>query len=216
MADQLATLQDLADALQVPLSAVPTGTGTMLLETATAVVQQAAGGQRIVQVVGDTCSILSTTESWLQLPQIPVTSVASVVLDGVTLVANTDYKLFGSKLWRRYGWQNNMGWSWGWDWNWRPTYAVNGTPYTGQEPSLSVVTYTHGYPTGHQSLQLGRSAVLSLAKAAFGNPSGASSESLDDFHISYNAMSVQMEASPYLKAALRKQYGRRAGLVRIG
>lgn len=216
MADQLATLQDLADMLQVSISAIPTGTGTLLLETATAVVQQAAGGQRIVQVIGDTCSILSTTDSWLSLPQIPVTAVTSVVLDGVTLTANTDYKVFGNKLWRRFGWQNNMGWSWGWDWNWRPSYADNGTPYTGQEPSLSVITYTHGYAAGSQNLQLGRGAALSLAKATYVNPSGVSSESIDDYHVSYQAMSVQMEASPFLKAALRKAYGRRAGLVRIG
>lgn len=216
MADQLATLQDLADALQVPLANVPTGTGTMLLETATAVVQQVAGGQRIVQVVGDTCSILSTTDSWLDLPQIPVTAVTAVVLDGVTLTLGTDYKVFGNRLWRQYGWQNNLGWSWGWDWNWRPSYAANGTPYTGQEPSLSMVTYTHGYAPGSQQLQLGRGAALSLAKSAFVNPSGVASEGIDDYHVSYDAMAAQMEAGKFLTAAIRKAYGRRAGLVRIG
>jgi hypothetical protein len=213
MADQLATPADLASLLQQDLDS---STATLLIECATAVVQQVSGGQRIVQVVGDSCSVLSTTDSWLSLPQIPVTTVTSVVLDGVTLTANTDYKVFGDKLWRRFGWQNNMGWSWGWDWNWRPSYADNGTPYTGQEPSLSVITYTHGYAAGSQDLQLARSAVLSLARSAYTNPSGVSSESIDDYHVSYNAMAAAMETTPFVKAALRKKYGRRAGLVRIG
>jgi hypothetical protein len=196
VADQLATLQDLADALQVPLASIPAGTGTLLLETATAVVQQAAGGQRIVQVVADTCSILSTTDSWLDLPQIPVTTVASVTLDGTALTAGiepTNYKLRGNRLWRSCGWQT----------------------YAGQ-PSDVVAVNTHGYAAGSQELQLARMATLSLAKLGFTNPSGVTSESIDDYNVSYNAMAASMEATPFVKAALRKAYGRRGALVRIG
>ena len=217
MADQFATLQDLADSLQISLGSLNSGTGTLLLELATAAVQEAAR-QRILQVVGDTCSILSTTDSWLDLPQIPVTAVTTVVLDGVTLTVDTDYKVFGNRLWRRYGWQNNMGWSWGWDWNWRPSYSTSGSPYTGQEPSLSAITYTHGYAAGAQQLQLARGATLSLAKGVYVNPSGVQSESIDDYNVSYTssrALSAQMELAPHVKAAVRRQYGHRVGLARI-
>lgn len=197
MADQLATLQDLADALQVPLASVPTGTGTLLLECATAVVQGAAGGQRIVQVSGETLNVLGTTDSWLDLPQIPVTAVASVTLDGTLLTVGTldpaHYKLRGNRLWRTGGWQTYVG-----------------------QPSDVVVVHTHGYAPGAQELQLARNAVLSLAKAQFANPSGAASESIDDYNVSFQAMSAQMEASPFVKAALRRQYGRRGALVRLG
>lgn len=199
MADMLASLQDLADALQVPLADVPSGTGTLLLECATAVVQEAAGGQRIVQVVGDTFSVLGTTDSWLDLPQIPVTAAGPVTLDGVTLTAgtaasaSTTYRRVGSRLWRGDGWQTYVG-----------------------VPSDVAGTYTHGYAAGAQELQLGRGACLSLAKGQFSNASGVQSESIDDYNVAYQAMSAQMEASPYLKAALRRQYGRRAALVRLG
>lgn len=196
MADQLATLQDLADILQVPLASIPTGTGTLLLEAATAVVQEAAGGQRIVQVTADPTVLIGTSDSWLDLPQIPVTSVASVTLDGVTLtsgIESTNYKLRGNRLWRTDGWQ---------------TYV--------QQPSDITANVTHGYAAGAQQLQLARAATLSLAKGQFTNPSGAESEKIDDYAVTYAAMVAEMEASKYLAGALRRAYGRRAGLVRLG
>lgn len=197
MADMLASLQDLADALQIPLASLPTGTGTLLLECATAVVQDAAGGQRILQVAGDTASLIGTTDSWLDLPQIPVTAVASVTLDGTALTLGTldptNYKPRGNRIWRTDGWQTYVG-----------------------QPSDVVVVYTHGYAAGAQELQRARAAVLSLAKGQIPNPGGVASESIDDYNVTYDKMSAQMEASPFLKAALAKKYGRRGALVRLG
>lgn len=211
MADQLATPTDLAALLQ---SDVDTSTATLLIEMATAIVQQACGGQRIVQVVGDVLTMGCYSDSWLDLPQIPVTAVASVVLDGVTLTANTDYKLIGNRIWRRYGWQANLGYPWDWSYSW--AHATIPPGYPVQEPSTVVVTCTHGYAAGSQDLQLARSAVLSLARSGYSNPSGASSESIDDYSVTFDAMVAQMDAAPHLKAALNKKYGRRVGLVRIG
>jgi hypothetical protein len=211
MADQLATASDLAALLQQD---VDTSTATLLIEMATAVVQQACGGQRIIQVAGDIITLGGYSDSWLDLPQIPVTAVASVVLDGVTLTVNTDYKLVGNRLWRRYGWQGNLGWPWDWPGTWQSSSIPPGYPV--QEPSTVVVTYTHGYATGSQDLQLARSAVLTLAKGGYSTPGGASSESIDDYSVTYDAMAGRMEAATFLKAALSKKYGRRAGLVRIG
>jgi len=196
MADQLATPADLASLLQQD---VDTATATLLLECATAVVQEAAGGQRLLEVVGDTANLTGLTDSWLDLPQIPVTAVISVTLDGVAVAAGTPgsggltYRRRGNRLWRGGGWQTYCG-----------------------EPSDVVVVHTHGYAVGAQQLQLARSSVLSLAKPYYPNPSGASSESIDDYSVTYAAMSAQMEATPIVKAALRKTYGRRAGFTRIG
>lgn len=197
MADQLCTPADLASAIQQDLDA---STATLWVEVGTAVVQEAAG-QRIVQVVGDTFELTGTTDSWLDLPQIPVTAVTSVTLDGGVLSAGSPggsreaYRLKGNRLWRGCGWQTYCG-----------------------EPSDVIVVCTHGYAAGAQELQLARGAVIGLAQAAYSNPAGGAvaREQIDDYAVAYEAMAAALEASPYLKAALRRQYGRRAGLVRIG
>lgn len=215
MADQLATPSDLASLLQQD---VDTSTATLLIEAATAVVQQACGGQRIVQVLGDTLTLSGTADSWLPLPQLPVTNVTSVTLDGTTLTAGTDYKVLGNRLWRRQGWQANFGWPWelqgiGSPWY---TYAPPSLTWPYQEPSTVVVVCDHGFPTGSQDLQLARTAVLSLAATGYSNPSGATSESIDDYHVGFDAAVARMQLSPHMQALLAKKYGRRAALVRIG
>lgn len=195
MADQLASPSDLASLLQQDLDA---STATLLVEVGTAVVQAAAGQQRIVQVT-DTATVIGTTDSWLDLPQIPVTAVSSVTIDGVAQTlgvpgsGGSTYRVHGNRLWRGDGWQIYCG-----------------------EPSKVVVGCTHGYAAGLQELQLGRGAVLSIIKGAYAAPSGATRISIDDYTEAYEALSAQMDASPSLKAALHKQYGRRGGLARIG
>jgi hypothetical protein len=215
LADRLATPEDLASLLERDdIDAYKAG---MLIECATAVVQEAAGGQRIVQVVDDVQPIMGTTDSWLPLPQIPVTAVASVVLDGTTLTVGTDYQVFGSRLWRSLGWQTNLGWPMAWPiGTWGPGDTTFNWVTPTQQPSLVVVTDTHGYPPGSQGLQLGRQAVLSLCAGVYPNPTDAVSESIDDYTVTYSKLAKGLDASKYLKAALAKQYGRRAGLVRLG
>jgi hypothetical protein len=192
MADQLCAPSDLASLLQQDLDA---STAALVIEAATAVVQSLTG-QRIIEVVGDTATLLGTTDGWLDLPQRPVSAVTSVTLDGSAVSEGTatgTYRRHGSRLWRDCGWA---------------------TCHT--EPSTVVVVYAHGYAAGSQELQFARSAVLSLARGAYSSPSGATREAIDDYSVQFEAASAAMEASPYLKAALRRQYGRRAGLVRIG
>lgn len=220
MADQLATPGDLASLLE--RSDLDLAKATMLVEIATAIVQEVAGGQRIVQVVDDVATIIGVADSWLDLPQRPVTAVTSVVLDGTALTVDTDYKVFGNRLWRTVGWQTRVGWygtDYGWSDSWSgPTYYGPPQPLLlgPPEPSKVVVTNTHGYPAGHQGLQLARGAVISMISGVYGNPTGATRESIDDYSVAYDRMTVQMETAPHLKAALRRQYGRRAGLVRLG
>jgi hypothetical protein len=212
---------DLASLLQ---SDVDTSTATLLIEMATAIVQQTCGGQQIIQVVDDTITLGGTTDSWLDLPQLPVTAVSAVVRDDGEPVTvgtgnNANYKLVGNRIWSRCGWQANLGWPA--NLGYPPGYLTNAGRVirvgdSWQSPTLVTVTYTHGFAPGSQHLQLARAAVLALAKAGYSNPSGANSESIDDYSVSFDAMASRMEASPHLKAALAKKYGRRAGLARIG
>jgi hypothetical protein len=198
MADMLATVADLASLLQRDVLTINTASATLAIEVCTGVVQAAAGGQRIVRVAGDVLTLPGTTEQWLRLPQIPVVSVASVTLDGVTLTAGAagsgpaTYRLVGNRLWRGCGWQTYCG-----------------------EPSTVVPTFTHGLATGDQLLQLGRGAVLSLARGLFTNPDGTIRESIDDYAVAYASASAALDAAPSLRALLSKQYGPKARMVRV-
>jgi hypothetical protein len=124
--------------------------------------------------------------------------VSSVTLDGVALTAGapgsggSTYRLVGDRLWRGCGWQTYCG-----------------------EPSTVGFTYTHGYATGRQELQLGRGAVLSLGRGLFENPSGVVREQIDDYAVAYAEAQAALDASPALKASLRKLYGPKARMVRI-
>jgi hypothetical protein len=195
MADQLASPSDLASLLQKD---VDTASATLAIEVCTAVVQAAADGQRIVQVIGDTATVTGTTGQWLRLPQWPVTAVSSVTLDGAALTAGvpgsgaSTYRLVGNRLYRGSGWQTYCG-----------------------EPSTVSFVFTHGYPTGDQQLQLGRGAALSLGRGLFENPSGVVSEKIDDYAVAYAAADAALDAAPALKAAIRKQYGPKARMIRV-
>lgn len=184
MADQLATPQDLASALQLDyttLSTAQQATMTMLVELATAKVQRAAGGQRILDVTDTALVDVTTLEQWLDVPQYPVRSVTSVVLDGNTL---TDWRLVNQRLWRINGWLTS--------------WAL---------PSQVAVTYVHGYPSGSQWLQLGREMTLSLAVMGWGNPGRAVSEAIDDYRVSYAEADARMQPSDYQLQAIAAAYG---------
>jgi len=194
MADQLATASDLAYLLEQDLELYR---ATMFIVCATSVVQEAAGGQRIVEVVDDVAELLGDTGSWLQLPQLPVSAVKSVTLDGVALTEGTASGCWRrpgtSRLWRDEGWATCPG-----------------------KPSSVIIVNTHGHPAGVQELQFARSAVLGLLRAVYGNPTGASRITIDDYTEAYEALAARMEASPHLQRALARKYGRTAGLVKIG
>lgn len=209
MADMLCTPEDLASLLERDLDAFK---AIMLIECATGVVQEAAGNQRIVQVVDDTGEQMGTTDAWLELPQRPVTAVSHVSIDGgAELIpgTRTGFKKVGNRLWRSSGWAPY--------WN-QPSVVgyVHGYVAGSQEPSAITYTWTHGYATGAQELQLARAAVLGLIRDLFDNPTGAAREAIDDYSVAYAAMAAAMEANPNLRAALRRRYGVRAGIVRIG
>src|SRR4051794_7916688 len=92
----LATPEDLASFMQQDLDL---STATMVLELATAKVQRAAGGRRILQVE-DTAVVDGVFDYWLELPQRPIQSVSVVAIDGTVV---TDWALRSQRLWRAAG-----------------------------------------------------------------------------------------------------------------
>lgn len=179
MADQLATPEDLASLLQQDLDA---STANLLLELATAKVQRAAGGQRILELT-DTAliDVADECDYYLALPQLPVRAVSLVKLDGVTI---TDWFLRSQMLWRAVGWMQS----------WIP-------------PSQVTVTYTHGYPTDSQYIQLARDSTLALAKMGYPNPDGVTSESIDDHKVTYAEADARMQMTEFMRDAIAAQYG---------
>lgn len=192
MADQLATPQDLASLLDLRWDDLPPASRerlTLMVEVATAVVQSAAGGQRIVADTS-TAILPAPAGRHLDLPQWPVRKVVSVSIDGAA--PDSLWKPDGARVWRS---------------TWRPHRSY---------PVEVAVTYEHGYPDGSQGLQLARKAVLGLAAPAARNPQGLTRRQIDDYAETYDVISTRLEASRFLKEALVAQYGRPAAGVRIG
>jgi hypothetical protein len=191
MADKLATPADLRTLLGEDSASLTDAEAELMLELATGAVQ-AAAGQDILEAT-ETITLIGTVESWLSLPQRPVTAVSSVSLDGDTV---TDYKRFGDRLWREDGWASSA-----------------------YEPSEVQVAYTHGLASTDQRIQLARSAVLAIAAQLFSNPNGATGFSIDDYREQYSQSASSDIAGlvpSRLQKALRRKYGPRGRLVRIG
>jgi hypothetical protein len=181
MADQLVTPSELASFLQQDLD---TATATLLINLATAKVQ-AACGQRLIGATStfvidvDMCD----DDLYLALPQRPVRSVGSVLIDGV---ADTTWLLRSQRLWRLYGWNTNPN-----------------------APTQVTVVATCGFLSGAQGLELARDYTLALAGAGYSNPSGGAiqSEQIDDYRVSYADADARMQVSPYMRDQLRETYG---------
>jgi hypothetical protein len=191
MADLLATPEDLASLLQRD---VDTASATLALEVSTAVVQ-AAAGQRIVRATSTERIVWGSSDRVLILPERPVVSVAAVSYGGSPLsegTASGTWRLTNGGIWRDIGWTEIAG-----------------------EPSPVTVTWTHGYLASDQEIQLGRGVSLTLSRGLFTNPDGTIREQIDDYSVAYAEAQAALEAQPGMAALLRKQYGRRAGMVRI-
>lgn len=185
MADQLVTPSELASAMQQDLD---TASAVLVIEMATGKVQSAAGQ---LLVSGTTTAVidveLQDCDQYLDLPQWPVRSVASVLIDGV---ADTTWLLRGQRLWRLYGWSKNW---------WQPTQVT--------------VTFTYGYVAGAQGLQLARGMVLALAQAGYGNPGASTSEAIDDYKVTYAEADARMQVTDSMRDQLQAAYGTGAYVI---
>lgn len=188
MADMLAEVGDLSSLLQEDIDP---DVEALLLELATGEVQSAAG-QRLLRVEDDRFELLGTTESWLDLPERPVVSVDSVEVDGEEV---TDWQRHGSRLFRAGGWSSRI-----------------------YEPSTVSGVYTHGYADGDPGLAFARKQTLGLAAFLWANPTGATGLSIDDYREQYSqaADGTGSVLPRPAQRALRRRYGRRTGLVRVG
>ena len=186
MADQLATPQDLATLLQLDYASLSAGqqaTMAMLVEMATGLIQDVAG-QRILQVTDTAVIDVMDWSVWLDLPQKPISSVATILLDGTAI---TDWAIRGQRLFRRVGWQT--------------TWLL---------PAQAKVTYTHGYAPGSQYLQVGRLACLSLGQVGYGRPNPAiTSEAIDDYRVTFAEAMARMVDSmtEFMQERIRNAYG---------
>lgn len=192
--DRLATAPDLSSWLEMDLVEAK---ANMLIECATAIVQ-AATGQRLVRVTDDPFVIdLDGHDGgqFLYLPQRPVVSVSGLLI-GATVTTDYQLETTRSRLWRAYGWRSSL------------------IRYDSQPSTVSGL-YTHGLLAGDQGLQLARGAVLSMVRGLYTNPTGATSEKIDDYAVAYAAMGTMLEASPWLMGRLQRQYGRPVGSVQL-
>lgn len=148
---------------------------TLLLDGATAAIQEWTG-QTIEAVSSDEVTLVGNFTRRLVLPQMPVTAVDSVVVDGTTLTASTDF------TWQRHGVL------------WRPRYAqpdapsqrsfeVLGGAYWGGPDREVVVTYDHGFATIPTVVE---SVCLSVAARSSAMATGVVREQIDGYAVTYS------------------------------
>jgi hypothetical protein len=181
MADQLVTPSELASFLQQDLD---TASATLAIEMATGKVQGAAGQRLVAATSTFVIDVgMCDDDQYLMLPQWPVRSVTSVLIDGV---ADTAWKLRSQQLWRLAGWNTNAS-----------------------APTQVTAVVVHGYLAGAQGLQLARDYTFSLAGAGY-DPNlaaGVTSEAIDDYKVTYAEADARMQVTPYMRDQLRETYG---------
>jgi len=140
----LCTQDDVEKLLQIDFGNTPDDSVTQYIAQATAAVVGYVG-----QELEEAAGLVATLEAdvpvtYLFLPRFPVTAVASVVEDGLTLTTPDEYKFYESGALRRVAGQFDFRWS---------TYV-----------DAVVVTYTAGYSTIPDDVVL---ATATLAAALF-------------------------------------------------
>lgn len=166
-----ATYQDLEDRLRVTFTAAEQVQAVALLESATSLIQ-AAARQVLEQVTGDTVTLDGNGQRILTLPQIPVTAVSSVTVDGETLTFDTHYRWSPNGLLYRT-----------WDGFWGRQFAA-----WGDLLQSIVVVYSHGYAAIPDDL---RTVCVEVAARAWSTPAGAvRSESIGSYSVTYDTNSA--------------------------
>ena len=169
------------------------------LDAATATIQRFTR-QTISQVEDDDVTLVGTWRAALVLPEVPVTEVASVVIDGETLTADTEYVFDESRtLWRGFiPFSQEQE-----PWRYRtPTESHWGGPET-----VVTVTYTHGFATIPADIV---EITLNLAKRGWDNPTGATRDQIGSWARSWEtntasgAASLAREEKALLKDLRRK------------
>jgi hypothetical protein len=192
--DPLATVADLeARGLTVePSEAAIVGT---YLDVASTAVREAAGTP--ISETTSTIELEGAVGQWLTLPGLPISSVASVELDGVPV---TDWRLRSHRLWRAAGWTGCEG------------------------PSEVEVTQTHGLPTVPSDIVDLVCRMAAAALVAYRSEDGGAgiaagnitSERVGDYAVTYgnDGRITEMELPQYWRDRLEARFGGGAQLLR--
>lgn len=162
------------------------------LAVASAAVRDAAGVP--ISRTTSTVHLFGDGGPWLRLPGPPIISVASVVVDGGTLVEGVDWALVDGALFRACGWE-----------------------VCGPLPKPAVVTQTHGLavvPADVVDLVCRMTGAALVAAAAEDDGSGLAvdrivSERLGDYAVTYDraAGTTEMELAEQTRDRLRSRFG---------
>lgn len=184
--DPLATVDDL-EARGFTVEASETILANTYLGVASAAVREAAGVP--ISRVTSTYTLEGARGQWLRLPGMPIVSVASVSIDGVTV---TDWRLRSERLWRACGW-------------------------TGCEPSEVQVTQTHGLLDVPEDIvdlvcRMAASGIVA-SRESDGTAMAASkeitSERLGDWSVTYGSDGriTEMDLPQYWRERLQARFG---------
>lgn len=159
----LATVADLQTFMQRTFTVAETAEATLVIDLASASIQDYTG-QTISAVANDVVTLDPPYGSYLFLPELPVTAVASVTVGGTALALGSPtvdgYYWYGDTGTIRYG--GYRGYAWGW------------------APKSVVVTYSHGYATIPDAV---RAVTLEAAAQMMGSgpAGGLQSESIGNY-----------------------------------
>jgi hypothetical protein len=154
-----ATPEDLR--LHLRLDTIDTAQAAVAIAEAETIIR-AALQQDIDAITDDTAELVGTGRRLMNLPQMPVTAIASVDQDGVALVDGQDYR------WNRYGILTRLG---------EPAWRGQLAACWPLDVQVTVV-YSHGYA---QVPAVVKQVCLQVAGRAWVNPRGMASESIGDW-----------------------------------
>lgn len=149
--------------------------------------------RQVISLVEDETVTLRIIEpDELVLPQRPVVSVSSVVVNNIALA---DWVLRGDKLLRRYGWNFFPG--------------VHPLP----DPRLVTVTYSHGYA---EIPEIASTICMEISSMTFFNAQGLRQESIDDYSRTWAIETVGAGALTKDHKKLLSDIRRSSGSVHLG
>lgn len=185
-APQLATIADVVAIIGRPLTSDQTTAADRLLNMASGIVRRYTR-QYLTQVTNDVVTLPGNWGNTLLLPERPVTSVSSVVMNGGTM-SNTQWRLVDGNLFLGTGaFMPDYGSTiWGGEALWGPAGSNQGPQAIGntwQGPTAQItVTYTHGYAEIPQDIV---NVVAGLVALQLNAETGIQSEAIGSYKVVY-------------------------------
>lgn len=182
----LATVDDVVAIIQRDLSATEQTSAARLIPMASAMVRRYTR-QNITQAT-ETVTLPGNWTHILELPQRPVTSVTSVVINGATS-PSTSWKLVDNRLFLSTGsFQPDYGQMYAGGPNlWGPAGSTGGPQATGatwQGPQAQiVVTYTYGFAEVPADIS---NIVAGMVALAIASPVGINNEQIGGYKVAYS------------------------------